>query len=81
MPLRIEAGSIDIFASNTIDLIIDINGYFAPMTTGGLSLYSVSPCRRAGLAQSGRNAGLQREEGRAGDRRILRDRSTRSHAC
>ena len=25
--------------------MIDINGYFAPMTTGGLSLYNVTPCR------------------------------------
>jgi hypothetical protein len=39
------AGSIDIFASNPTDLVIDINGYFAPMAAGGLSLYNVSPCR------------------------------------
>ena len=38
-------GSIDIFASNTTDLVIDINGYFAPASTGGLSLYSTTPCR------------------------------------
>jgi hypothetical protein len=38
-------GSIDIYATNPTDLVIDINGYFAPMTTGGLSLYNVSPCR------------------------------------
>jgi hypothetical protein len=25
--------------------VIDINGYFAPVTAGGLSLYNVSPCR------------------------------------
>jgi len=39
-------GSIEAFASNNTDLIIDINGYFAP--AGGqnaLSLYSVAPCR------------------------------------
>jgi uncharacterized repeat protein (TIGR01451 family) len=40
-----SAGAIDIFASNATDLVIDINGYFAPMTTGGLSLYPVTPCR------------------------------------
>jgi uncharacterized repeat protein (TIGR01451 family) len=39
------SGSIDIFASDATDLVIDINGYFAPMTTGGLSLYNVAPCR------------------------------------
>ena len=27
------------------DLIVDINGYFAPAASGGLSLYSVPPCR------------------------------------
>jgi hypothetical protein len=38
-------GSIDIYASNATHLVIDINGYFAPMTAGGLSLYNVTPCR------------------------------------
>ena len=38
-------GSIDVFASNPTDVVIDINGYFAPMSTGGLSLYGVTPCR------------------------------------
>lgn len=27
------------------NLVIDTNGYFAPMATGGLSLYNVTPCR------------------------------------
>ena len=39
------SGSIDVFASNPTDVVIDINGYFAPMVTGGLSLYGVTPCR------------------------------------
>jgi hypothetical protein len=38
-------GAIDVFASNGTDLIIDINGYFAPPAAGGLSLYNVAPCR------------------------------------
>ena len=38
-------GSIDVYASDPTDVVIDINGYFAPMSTGGLSLYSVTPCR------------------------------------
>ena len=29
----------------TLDLLIDINGYFAPAGPGGLSLYPVAPCR------------------------------------
>ena len=38
-------GNIDVFASNNTNVVIDINGYFAPMSTGGLSLYNVTPCR------------------------------------
>ena len=39
------SGSISVFASDNTDLVVDVNGYFAPPTTGGLSLYTVIPCR------------------------------------
>ena len=39
------SGSVDVYASAATDLVIDINGYFAPPGTGGLSLYNVAPCR------------------------------------
>ncbi len=38
-------GDIDVYPSNDIDLVIDVNGYFAPPGQGGLSLYPVAPCR------------------------------------
>jgi hypothetical protein len=38
-------GAISAFASNNSDLVIDINGYFAPPGPGGLSLTNVAPCR------------------------------------
>ena len=38
-------GDISVFPSNDTDLVIDINGYFAPAGTGGLSLYPMAPCR------------------------------------
>lgn len=38
-------GDISVFVTNTSDLVIDINGYFAPAAPGGLSLYSLNPCR------------------------------------
>jgi len=38
-------GDIDVYAYNTTDLIIDIDGYFASPGTGGLSLYPATPCR------------------------------------
>jgi hypothetical protein len=39
------AGSIAAFPSADTDLILDINGYFAPPGPDGLSLYPVAPCR------------------------------------
>jgi hypothetical protein len=39
------AGSIDVYATDTTDLVVDINGYYAPAGTGGLSLYNLPPCR------------------------------------
>jgi uncharacterized repeat protein (TIGR01451 family) len=38
-------GAISVYASETTDLIIDINGYFAPPGTGSLDFYTVTPCR------------------------------------
>lgn len=38
-------GSIDVFVTDQTDVIIDVNGYFGPAGTGGLSLYPLPPCR------------------------------------
>jgi hypothetical protein len=38
-------GRVDVFTTNDTDLVIDINGYFAPAGLGGLSFYGVTPCR------------------------------------
>ena len=38
-------GKVGTYASNDTDLVIDINGYFAPAGQNGLSLYPVVPCR------------------------------------
>jgi hypothetical protein len=38
-------GDISVFVTNTSDLVIDVNGYFAPPIPGGLSLYALTPCR------------------------------------
>ncbi len=38
-------GAVEVYAYNTTDLLIDIDGYFAAPGTGGLSLYPVAPCR------------------------------------
>src|SRR5947209_4148311 len=38
-------GAVSFFAANTTNLVVDINGYFAPPGTGGLNFYAVAPCR------------------------------------
>jgi hypothetical protein len=41
-------GSIDLYVHDTTDVIVDINGYFAPAGSGGssgLNFYSLTPCR------------------------------------
>jgi uncharacterized repeat protein (TIGR03803 family) len=46
-------GEISVYPTDNTDLIIDINGYFAPAGTGGLSLYPVAPCRVIDTRQNG----------------------------
>lgn len=38
-------GFVSVYVTDQTDLIADINGYFAQDSTGGLSLYNVTPCR------------------------------------
>jgi hypothetical protein len=40
-----NGGAIDIYTQHAADVIVDINGYFAPSSAGGLSLYNLAPCR------------------------------------
>ncbi len=39
------AGAVNVYASNNTNLVIDVNGYFAAPGSGGLSLYTLTPCR------------------------------------
>jgi hypothetical protein len=39
------SGDISVFVTNNADVVIDVNGYFAPPGTGGLSLFALTPCR------------------------------------
>src|SRR5208283_3260829 len=45
--------AVSVFVSNNTDLVIDINGYFAPAGLNGLSLYPVAPCRVLDTRQVG----------------------------
>jgi YVTN family beta-propeller protein len=46
-------GEITAYPSDNTDLVIDVNGYFAPVGLGGLSLYTGAPCRVLDTRQSG----------------------------
>jgi YD repeat-containing protein len=52
-----SGGSINVYVSNTTDVVFDINGYFAPPQSSGLQYYPVTPCRiadtRAGGGKNG----------------------------
>ena len=38
-------GGISVYATDSTHVVVDINGYFAPPTSSGLSLYAAAPCR------------------------------------
>jgi hypothetical protein len=38
-------GDISVFVTQASDLVIDVNGYFAPPDTGGLSFFPLATCR------------------------------------
>lgn len=40
-----NSGEVSVYVTNNSDVVLDIDGYFAPPGTGGLSLYTVAPCR------------------------------------
>src|ERR1019366_5301266 len=43
----VQQGAISVYPSSATDLVIDVDGYFAPPTSNPdpLSLYTLSPCR------------------------------------
>lgn len=40
-----SGGAISLYVTNNTNMVIDIDGYFAPPATGGLSFYALAPCR------------------------------------
>jgi hypothetical protein len=38
-------GAVNFFATDTTDLVVDINGYFGAPAAGGLNFYTLNPCR------------------------------------
>jgi YVTN family beta-propeller protein len=52
------SGDISVYASNTTNVILDVNGYFAPVSSSTLAFYPLPPCRVADTRMSGFPQGL-----------------------
>ncbi len=61
VPASASNGNVKVFASNSTDLIMDINGYFAPPGQNGYSFYPVAPCRVLDTRQAGDGQPFQNE--------------------
>jgi hypothetical protein len=51
-------GQVSVFATNTTNVILDVNGYFAPVSGSTLAFYPLTPCRVADTRHSGYPQGL-----------------------
>ena len=46
------SGEISVYATNTTNVIVDVNGYFAPVSGSTLAFYPLPPCRVADTRHS-----------------------------
>ena len=51
-------GAISVYVTNTADMALDIDGYFAPVSGSTLAFYPLTPCRVADTRQSNFPPGL-----------------------
>jgi uncharacterized repeat protein (TIGR03803 family) len=58
IPAGIAFGYISIYATNTTNVIVDVNGYFAPVSGSTLAFYPLPPCRVADTRYSSYPQGL-----------------------
>ncbi len=45
VPAGVPAGSVSVYVTDTSNVILDIDGYFAAPVTGSLQFYKLTPCR------------------------------------
>jgi uncharacterized repeat protein (TIGR03803 family) len=57
VPVGVDA-AVSVFASQTTDLVLDIDGYFAPMSGSTLEFYPLAPCRVADTRNANEPQGL-----------------------
>src|ERR1022692_1263850 len=52
------SGEISVYALNTTNVVVDVNGYFAPVSGSTLAFYPLTPCRVADTRKSNFPQGL-----------------------
>ena len=63
-------GAIATYVTDDTDLLIDVDGYFAPAGSGGLSFYALTPCRVLDTRSGGGPAVQRRDDDRRADRSL-----------
>jgi len=65
VPAGMPSGSVSVYVTNTTNVILDIDGYFAAPTQGSLQFYTLTPCRivdtRNGQEHGMLQAGVERD--------------------
>ena len=65
VPAGTPSGSVSVYVSNTTNVILDIDGYFATPASGTYQFYTLAPCRivdtRNGQDQGTLHAGVERD--------------------
>ncbi len=51
-------GAVSVYVTNTTDVVLDINGYFAPVSGSTLAFYPLTPCRIADTRKTNFPQGL-----------------------
>jgi hypothetical protein len=53
-----SSGGVNVYATDPTDVVLDINGYFAPPSSSSLRFFPVSPCRVVDTRVAGQPAGF-----------------------
>ncbi|MGA2372876.1 MAG: Ig-like domain-containing protein, partial [Candidatus Korobacteraceae bacterium] len=65
VPAGVLSGLVSVFVTNTTNVILDIDGYFAPPGSGAYQFYPLTPCRivdtRGGQNGGSLQAGVERD--------------------
>ena len=55
VPAGMPSGSVSVYVTQTSNVVLDIDGYFAPAGQGSLQFYTLAPCRVVDTRPSGSN--------------------------